>query len=436
MKKVILTEDQIKRMMDKLILNEQDDNNSQPTNQTESEYTMYYIGSKRYVVKNNGGSYQLFTLVNDGNGGDKYKIGEELSTELTFNVLNNRLPDIIQNLRDTGGFSVDPSSSGSNYMSKNDGKLFTSVQQNDERGNPIFTKSGDVKQKRVQVDFQRITDQNTENSLEEGLNNLQPVMQTAKIPGSLTQGMRVVTLGMSRLNKNVPVLGTLFVMITDDLPQRPPLEVFPSKEGNKLILNKTAIRQKDRSYIWLRFYGQMFGDGGYPWDPNTGIAEIPKTPPTTTPPPTTPPRSIVLTFEKGLNDAFNFNDITLNETGNQNLQDLINYAKQNYQGVSANVPVICSSSIDGDPNQKLKNGMTRSDYNMDLSKRRADAIANMLTTQIGIDTLKFTPQGIGETDKFDPGKKWPEVTDKLQTAGNRKLIIQLPKLQKTIQQQK
>jgi hypothetical protein len=120
--------------------------------------------------------------------------------------------------------------------------------------------------------------------------------------------------------------------------------------------------------------------------------------------------------------------------GNQNLQSLINYAKENYQGVSANVPVICSASIDADPNQIVKGNVKRSDYNMDLSKRRATTIANMLTTQIGIDTLKFIPQGIGETDKFDPGKKWPEIKDNKQTAGNRKLIIQLPKLQKTIQQ--
>jgi outer membrane protein OmpA-like peptidoglycan-associated protein len=145
---------------------------------------------------------------------------------------------------------------------------------------------------------------------------------------------------------------------------------------------------------------------------------------------------IVLTFEKGLNDAFNFDQITLNDEGNKNLQDLINYAKQNYQGISANVPVICSASIDADPNQMVKGNMRRSDYNLQLSKRRANAIANMLTTQIGIDTLKFIPQGIGETDKFDTGKKWPEVKDKNQTVGNRKLIIQLPKLQKTIQQQK
>ena len=150
---------------------------------------------------------------------------------------------------------------------------------------------------------------------------------------------------------------------------------------------------------------------------------------------TTKTNPIILTFEKGLNDAFNFNDVTLNPTGNQNLQDLINYAKENYKGISANVPVICSSSIDGDPKQMIKGGMTREQYDMDLSKRRSEAIANILTTQVGIDTLKFVPQGIGETDQYDPGKKWPEIKDNKLTAGNRKLIIKLPKLQKTIQQQ-
>ena len=83
----------------------------------------------------------------------------------------------------------------------------------------------------------------------------------------------------------------------------------------------------------------------------------------------------------------------------------------------------------------IKGGMTREQYDMDVSKRRSEAIANILTTQVGIDTLKFVPQGIGETDQYDPGKKWPEIKDNKLTAGNRKLIIKLPKLQKTIQQQ-
>ena len=334
MKKVILSEEQIKRLVDKLIINEQDTSNSQPTNQTESEYTMYYIGLKRYVVKDNGGSYQLFTLVNDGNGDNKYKIGEELSTELTFNVLNNRLPDIIQNLRDTGGKSQVRGSSGSIYMSKNDDQLFNDVQQYGDDLNPLKNKKGDVVYKKVQVEFQRITDQNTENSLEEGLNNLQPIMQSAKIPGSLTEGIRVVTLGMSRLNKNVPVLGTLFVMVTDDLPERRPLEVLPSREGNKLILNKTAIKQRDRTYIWLRFIGQMFGDGGYPWDPNTGLAIIPKTTPNTTPkpippPPVTPPPSVNFTVDFGNN--FESGKFELDTNYQKNIDDkvtqIVNFIK-------------------------------------------------------------------------------------------------------------
>jgi hypothetical protein len=423
MKKVILTEDQIKRMMDKLILNEQETDNE--NNTPDTGYKIYWLDLDKFAVKKEGDNYELYRVDGDGNGGELLHITQELSVEPTFTMQENGWPDILNSLHDSGGNSNDPSSIGSVYQPADEVKQ-QKIYKLSNNGDYIRDENG--KPKLFPVEVQKIIDPKTEASMDYGYNHFSHYgrMQTASIPGSVTKGMGVITLGMSKGEQYVPVYGSLFLMITPDLPTNRNLQVIRSKPGAQLILNKTAIKTKDRNYMWLRFIGQMFGEGGYDWDPNEketpGTPEgIPK------------PNPIVLTFEKGLNDAFNFNDVTLNDTGNQNLQSLIKYAKENYQGVSANVPVICSASIDADPNQIVKGNVKRSDYNMDLSKRRATAIANMLTTQIGIDSLKFTPQGIGETDKYDPGKKWPEIKDNNQTAGNRKLIIQLPKLQKTIQ---
>ena len=44
----------------------------------------------------------------------------------------------------------------------------------------------------------------------------------------------------------------------------------------------------------------------------------------------------------------------------------------------------------------------------------------------------FVPNAIGETDQFDPGKKWPEVKDSDLTAKNRRLEIILPAFTKKV----
>jgi outer membrane protein OmpA-like peptidoglycan-associated protein len=434
MKKVILSEKQIKRLMDKLIINEQEtENNQQNQGNDSGKYKLYlFDGTTPYAVKNNGNDFQLFKLENGGDGSNKYKITKELSVKPIITMTQNGWPDLQKNIYDfqTNGISKETKTSNQYTPQNKVGK--NGIQQYNDDGTPMFTKKGDVVYKYVPVEVQKIVDQRTENSLDEGIDKAWPVKQSKAIPNSVTDGIKCLTLGMSQLKNNVPVYGTLFLMYTERLPNNKNLKVVSSKQGNQIILDETAVKTKN-GYYWLYFDGQMFGDGGYDWDPSTPI-NIPKneTPDDLGDDPYE--NTIIQIFEKGLNDAFNFDQTTLNDEGNKNLQDLINYANENYLGVSAKIPVICSASIDGDPNQKLKNGMTRSQYNMDLSKRRADAIATILSNQINVDTFEFLPQGIGETDKFDPGKKWPEVTDKNLTAGNRKLIIQLPKLQKTIQQ--
>jgi outer membrane protein OmpA-like peptidoglycan-associated protein len=450
MKKVILTEDQIKRMMDKLILNEQGTETNQLSNQNEnpidnnSKYELYKIGNAEIAVERNGGNIKMFSAeIHRGGYNPPRYLSKEMANNPTFTLTQFGQEfgfDVVHNLNIFGG-TYTPSE-------KSDRVKQVPVYGYETLPNGVKIKHERGKRE-VPVpkeEIQDVTDPKTKENLDEAriatngglgrhrqeiiqFNEVEP-MQWERIPNSITPGIPCFVIGQNGGQSNVPILGTIFIMETRkrDLPKNEQLEFIDFKENAQLTYGKTAIRNGN-TYYWLKFFGSWIGNGsGLSFTPGDNGDKIPKDIPKTNP--------IVLTFEKGLNDAFNFNDVTLNPTGNQNLEALINYAKQNYQGVNANVPVICSSSIDGDPNQKIKGGVTRAQYDMDLSKRRAEAIANTLTTQIGITTLKFIPQGIGETDQYDPGKKWPTVTNNTETAGNRKLIIQLPKLQKTIQQQK
>jgi outer membrane protein OmpA-like peptidoglycan-associated protein len=441
MKKVILTEGQIKRMMDKLILNEQDTENKDSISNN-SKFELYRINRSEIALERNGGNVRAYSVeIHRGGYKPPRYLSKEMSLNPTFTLVQFGEKfgfDVVHNLNLFGGTYT--------ASEKSDRRKQVSVFKDETYPNGVTLRS-EVGKREILVpkeEIQDVIDPKTKVNLDTGRDatlgglakarietvqytQIEP-MQWEKIKNSITPGIPCFVIGQYGDQSDRPILGTMFIMETSKRKVPAGLNIIDGIGGAQLIFNKTAVKIND-NYYWLKFSGSWLGD-------SSGESFIPGKPEDKpiTPQPKETPNPIVLTFEKGLNDAFNFDQITLNDDGNKNLQDLINYAKQNYQGVSANVPVICSSSIDGDPNQKLKNGMSRSQYNMDLSKRRADAIANMLTTQIGIGTLKFVPQGIGETDKFDPGKKWPEVTDKLQTAGNRKLIIQLPKLQKTIQQ--
>jgi outer membrane protein OmpA-like peptidoglycan-associated protein len=124
-----------------------------------------------------------------------------------------------------------------------------------------------------------------------------------------------------------------------------------------------------------------------------------------------------------IQSPFEFDKITLTPEAEIEFKKFIEKVKSNYQGVSGSVEVIASASIDGDEDQKR-------DYNQKLSDNRANTIANRLKTETGISTLNFIPKGIGQTDQFAKGMKYPEVKDVNQTAPNRRLIIKMPTLTK------
>jgi len=141
--------------------------------------------------------------------------------------------------------------------------------------------------------------------------------------------------------------------------------------------------------------------------------------PGNTPIPVKPPEYEQIKLD--IQSPFEFDKTTLTPDAEVEFKKFVEKVKSNYQGVSGNVEVISSASIDADENKKR-------DYNQRLSDNRASTIANRLKTETGIDTLTFTPKGIGQTDQFAKGMKYPEVRDTDQTAPNRRLIIKMPTL--------
>jgi outer membrane protein OmpA-like peptidoglycan-associated protein len=136
--------------------------------------------------------------------------------------------------------------------------------------------------------------------------------------------------------------------------------------------------------------------------------------------PTTPQSK---TIELDIESPFVFDKTILTPDAQQRFNQFVEDIKKNYQGVSGNVDVVTSASIDADPAKK-------EEYNMNLSVRRANAIIELLKSSLGNTSLTFIPKPIGQTDQFAPGMKWPEVQDNSRTAPNRRLIIKLPKITK------
>ena len=135
-------------------------------------------------------------------------------------------------------------------------------------------------------------------------------------------------------------------------------------------------------------------------------------------------------FELNIESPFEFDKLTLTAEAKTEFDKFIQSIKTNYANATGDVLVTCSSSIDGDPEGKVASGKTRKVYDMELSKKRAESIVSILKNSLPEIKLNFIPNGIGQTDQFAPGKKWPEVKDVNQTAPNRRLIIKLPQIMK------
>ena len=133
----------------------------------------------------------------------------------------------------------------------------------------------------------------------------------------------------------------------------------------------------------------------------------------------TPKKSLDL----DISSPFNYNSTYLTDSANIKFNEFIKSVKDKYKNINANVEVTCSSSIDGDPEGKIGN-QKRKYYKMELSKRRAETIVTTLKENLKGFKLNYTPIGIGETDQYARGKKWPEYKQE-DTAPNRRLIIKI-----------
>jgi outer membrane protein OmpA-like peptidoglycan-associated protein len=143
--------------------------------------------------------------------------------------------------------------------------------------------------------------------------------------------------------------------------------------------------------------------------------------PIDTPPPVKKPEYEQIKLD--IQSPFEFDKTTLTPEAEVEFKKFVEKVKANYQGVSGDVEVIASASIDADEDQKRA-------YNQKLSDNRATVIAGRLKNETGITTLNFIPKGIGQTDQFAKGLKYPEIKDSSKTAPNRRLIIRMPELTK------
>jgi outer membrane protein OmpA-like peptidoglycan-associated protein len=131
-----------------------------------------------------------------------------------------------------------------------------------------------------------------------------------------------------------------------------------------------------------------------------------------------------------LQSPFIFDDIKLTPEAENEFLNFMKNLKKNYQGMKGNVDIITTASIDGDPNTRLKNGMTRQQYDLELSRRRANEIVRRLENESGVTSLNFIAKGIGQTSQYGPS--WPDAKSTSETAPNRRLIINLPTIERKL----
>jgi hypothetical protein len=180
-----------------------------------------------------------------------------------------------------------------------------------------------------------------------------------------------------------------------------------SKDG--IISAKMYYRTRGKAYL-INFYPGKYNTSYIPNESNVTPVDEP--------------------FELNIESPFKFNEVYLTDEAQKEFIDFIKSIKTNYSDATGDVEVISSASIDGDPEGKVASGKTRKVYDMELSKKRAETIVSTLKNNLPGIKLNFIPNGIGETDQFAPGKKWPEITNQNETAPNRRLIIKLPKVMK------
>lgn len=212
-----------------------------------------------------------------------------------------------------------------------------------------------------------------------------------------------------------------------------------------------------KSNVWTSRSGienisfKDFKNGGYaiylsPYWAQTSLGEVTTTTPTPPPKDRFVPRNI-----GGANgDPFKFNKTDLSGIGDELLKKFIDQfiviknSNPNLYNTyidflkkrTNSIDVVAYASIDEDPEQVVNyvvgtnavegcgGRQKRHDYNQCLSQKRADKIAAILNEKLP-DFPDFIGKGLGETDKFAPGKKWPK-SSREETLPNRRFDVVLP----------
>ena len=166
-----------------------------------------------------------------------------------------------------------------------------------------------------------------------------------------------------------------------------------------------------------------------------------------------PEEFVSITLDNSGTEPFIYDSTTIHPDSVKKIDNFINKIKEvkiqngddvykKYIQFLKSNPIIVNaySSIDGDPSQKVVNGKvqscrgygdgTRSQYNLCLSQKRAEVIANELNSRLP-ELGNFKGVGMGETDKFDKGKKWPTFTSDKDTLLNRRFEVILPNFSMT-----
>lgn len=160
--------------------------------------------------------------------------------------------------------------------------------------------------------------------------------------------------------------------------------------------------------------------------------------------PTPPPEKIKLLLN--LDDVFKFNTIDFENPAQAEAKitefiESIKKYKDQYgdlfrRQLNAKLyrnPILGYASIDGYSEGNVPegkgyvpcSGQKRKDYNQCLSEARAKKVADILNDSFSDDNMiNFKYKGMGETDEFDKGKKWPDYKYE-ETGANRRIVLEL-----------
>ena len=235
-----------------------------------------------------------------------------------------------------------------------------------------------------------------------------------------------ITTGMPMLNVTVPLsVPKEKIKDTSYLNAARAGDSLLKLSKDKIIWGKTAVRYNRNFYfVCANSLGTQMSLG-------------PETPTTTT-----KPKFKEIPFS--LTDSFIFDkidfvdEIKTNGEINNFIQSILSTNAESpefKQHVINSKPVVYGyASRDDDPTATITGGFipcqkqpTRGDYNLCLSEARAKKVADTINAglkETGMDV--FTYKGMGETDKFAPGMKWPEVKDNSKTAPNRRIETKIP----------